>query len=609
MNSESLQESFPEIYQEFFSKCSIATSASGAFWIAGEYAILYGGLGIFQKVPLKVYIGLKPTDDGSVSDGGGYVFNPAKQCFDKIVLSKILYAEAHEKLSALTKKYLEDVLGDRYQGLSYFYIIEAPVANGYNTSATFAVTLATSILLFAKQIEPSVVEEINQRPVSELPHDTDFNTIFRFACKFEAIFHGGASAGSSVFASCVKSAYPIIFFTEKREGRETPTHGARLPAYSKSLDLYDQFAYRGLSLDELGGISGDWPIDFGIIYSGDYMPAANVIRSIADFENELEKTYSSARKKIGKIANAFPSGLLARSLDVKDAVFRNYVRAVNATAVEVFVCLYNLLNLGASDPNFKELAEAINASQNALALFNVSSEKLNYICNIMLHEANKLDEPVGCKMSGPGKKGPVLFVAPYRGLRDNIDSIIEKLRKNTKEKTLSIQYLSWLDGIGKEGVTIEQCLDHKIYSDYISAGAVKITHLSTDGSTQIQTQTKEEYETTRATADIVLDASENDIFIRGKKITSKEIYTSRETIAILTILISEIKKWVSHKKFPPSSYASDRSEFQSKIISPLNKTLEKHLGKKLKLSMSGSAVDFSVKLEPGLGIYIAEEKF
>ena len=61
MNSASLQEKFPEIYQELFSHADIVTSAPGNFYWIGEYAIVFAGaLGIKQNIPLRVYVGIEP---------------------------------------------------------------------------------------------------------------------------------------------------------------------------------------------------------------------------------------------------------------------------------------------------------------------------------------------------------------------------------------------------------------------------------------------------------------------------------------------------------------------------------------------------------------------
>jgi hypothetical protein len=58
MNSQSLQEKFPQVYQEFFSKCPIVVSCPRSFTWFGEQAVRYEGLSLRQNLPLRTYVGI-----------------------------------------------------------------------------------------------------------------------------------------------------------------------------------------------------------------------------------------------------------------------------------------------------------------------------------------------------------------------------------------------------------------------------------------------------------------------------------------------------------------------------------------------------------------------
>lgn len=59
LNSETLQENYSLVYQGFFSQNSLVVSAPRNFWWTGEYAELFGGLTITQKLPVRLYFGLQ----------------------------------------------------------------------------------------------------------------------------------------------------------------------------------------------------------------------------------------------------------------------------------------------------------------------------------------------------------------------------------------------------------------------------------------------------------------------------------------------------------------------------------------------------------------------
>ena len=97
--------------------------------------------------------------------------------------------------------------------------------------------------------------------------------------------------------------------------------------------------------------------------------------------------------------------------------------------------------------------------------------------------------------------------------------------------------------------------------------------------------------------DLLLDKVEGDVYIRGRKLTSKEIFSSSATVEILSILLENYGKTISNLKLPPSSYSQDRNEMQSKIVSPILAIFKKITNKELPLELSGGLTEFSMKVQ------------
>jgi len=110
---------------------------------------------------------------------------------------------------------------------------------------------------------------------------------------------------------------------------------------------------------------------------------------------------------------------------------------------------------------------------------------------------------------------------------------------------------------------------------------------------------------------LLLDPINNEIWVKGEKLDSKQIPTTVSAIKIVKTLLEKIGREVKNDKLPDSTYAEDRNEFQSKIISPLNKVLRQKLGKDLPLVIHGSLEEFHVKISSELpfAIHIVEKIF
>ncbi len=338
------------------------------------------------------------------------------------------------------------------------------------------------------------------------------------------------------------------------------------------------------------------------------MSTAMATKSVQNLEKNLDEAHEIFCPKVRPFLKNLPSSLVEDITKNKDSFWRTYVKSVNAVAAESFCAICDILENGVTRTNLAGLTDTINVNQNAIRLLDASSPKIDVICGGIVNGGLRLDELVGCKITGAGKKGDVFFATSFHGLRDSIFHMISKLRNELGER-LWLDYASWIDGIGGDEARIEQDLDKKIYSSFISSGMMQVRHLAKDGRSHARLYTMEYFESKRSGIDLLIDLAEGDMFVRGKKLGSKDLHTARETINILKILIENMGKYVKNTSLPRSSYAAERGEFQSKILTPLNKTLKKYLGKCPDIKLSGGQVDFSVKLTPGFDIYLIEKMF
>jgi hypothetical protein len=110
-------------------------------------------------------------------------------------------------------------------------------------------------------------------------------------------------------------------------------------------------------------------------------------------------------------------------------------------------------------------------------------------------------------------------------------------------------------------------------------------------------------------ADLAIDNTNQEIYIRGQRLSSKEIKSATTTGEILSLLINSPDLALPNSALPISSYSSDKNELQSKIITPLNQILEKNLKRRLEFEFRGGITKFTLTLRPSTLKVLILDKF
>lgn len=156
----------------------------------------------------------------------------------------------------------------------------------------------------------------------------------------------------------------------------------------------------------------------------------------------------------------------------------------------------------------------------------------------------------------------------------------------------SLDYASWRDGYSSDSVRIEQCISRKLYSSYTKAG--NIIFSDSQGVSYYG-----DYETIikSESNSILLDTIQGRIYIRGTKLTSKEIHSQNTTIDMMKLLLENIGQEVSNSKLPVSTYSQNKNELLSKVVIPLLKLSKEYFGKEISLTCSGGITQYYLRLE------------
>jgi hypothetical protein len=96
---------------------------------------------------------------------------------------------------------------------------------------------------------------------------------------------------------------------------------------------------------------------------------------------------------------------------------------------------------------------------------------------------------------------------------------------------------------------------------------------------------------------LLVDQISRKIYIDGERVSSKEIFSQQLTIDLLDGYINNGKTEFVARDLGSSSYTQNKSEMMSKILHPLMRTIHRRLGRSLRISCSGSTLDFMIKFE------------
>ena len=555
--------------------------------------VLYGNLGINQKIPLRVYVGLEPSKSAKIKTGLLKEYLPEKKNFFDFLIEEPFYT----KLTVFLQEYL---LKEK-KGLTINVLSEVPISRGLNFSGAFTCAVISALKLYSNELTLEEISNWENMKVEDLIQDYNFDNFFRTSWKIESILHGDLASGGTILGSAVAGEFPLVYFPPKFP----QTDEFKTTYWQQRYSYLDTLSYWGARFNELFTLPQYpiWPVDFGLIFSGESRRTASVITSTSERKDELIKIEKEINKLASKLNQTAKKSIIPQSYTKTDLFINIFIEQIKTVSDEILIALKNVFEHGSSKTNLTKFFLALKRNHELLSYFVPTSKSIDLIYG----EIVKFD--TGAKVTGGGGKGDMVFVSDYDGLRDEIFSILKRIQNLTKT-TINLDYASWLDGFEARGLKIEQHLSHKLYSDFISQGSIQISSLPAEDVNISQIYSIEKFNHEKSSMDLLLDCIKNKIYIKGKAVSSKEIPSSKAAIKVLQSLFDKISYEIKGNQLGDSSYFKDRNEFQSKIVSPLNKTLQKWLGKKLNITVIGGITDFTVKLSPSpFDIYLLEKTF
>ena len=609
-NSISLKKRFLEVYREFFSNSpSIISSPCYFTWTGGHLSSL-GSPIIATKLPLRTYVGLNTTSAGKIICEPLNYYLPESDTFEVGLYN---YAKSSQRLRTFLTEWATEKLGtSKFPGCRLRGLLEVPFTRGLGTNSSFAATLAVGLYLHWRLITPEQIEQWQKKTSCELWNEKEllFDEICRFAWKIEFhLFPNRIFGIHGSFPSLITSSTPILYYTGQAEMSEWDLPDTQKNRESMFASI-DKIPHFGLRVEDFGQIPGSlqWPVEVAVIYLGNMLgPEDRIERRSLDIDNLLILNKNELHKKLSPYTQVNPTPHFYRILKMSDKKLRAQLLELPAVwAWRIFESIYKILRDGNPEDidNFLALVNDECALRDALEKgFHLTTRATYFLRS----RADEAQISLATTVVGADRDG-VLVLTPSvsfaRELPDRLKSLETSIHRQ-----LRFDYASWIDGVEEDGVKIEQDLNQQFYSAFISRGVAMLRHYR-HGEWTTSLVTVEQLVKERRTILIFFDLPEDHIYLNGKRLTSKELYSATTTIEIILKLLENPGKEVSNSEFPPSSYAEDRNTFSSKILLPFREALEAVAGKGFDFRLSGGLTDFRVLFDPrDLPITVLEKIF
>jgi len=586
MDSLELQKNFHTVYKDFFNTHNIVLSGDGVLTWWADISHGVSALRIKQKLPIKTFCWVNFNTSGKITFRTVFHYSSVENVFKEDKFA-VFFKYDVERITLFLQNFLTE---NGFSGwMEIDFLAETPRWHGFSFSWVISVLLTYLLYIVTGKLDPKVLKGWEFSV-----DDPIFNELYCSTLNLSHCISLGKSTGASNFTVMIpNTSLPVVYISKKNAINHTDdictTDNDMKTISSSETAVYKNVITNFLWMDN----AANWelPLDYGIIFTGmEY----NMFGEI-----ELKKEWA---KRENDHLDAFVSDMI-RLLPVKDEdrtilsdllrfdkseISRKNIDSTNLKILEWFDYLLK------NSYNENALNAFINTMKN-IGFMSFSYQKENrlfFALQYLFYQYRQFeDEEIGIIPFNTGKiGGSFFFVMKDKRSRTTLQKVLEHLQDDNH--IISLDYASWRDGFSSDGVQLRQFITEKIYSDYTKEWNIFFTDssgMSYFGNYDSVIENEKDC--------ILLDTISGRIYIRGTKLTSKDIHSQNTTIDMMKILLENLGKEVSNTKLPVSTYSQNKNEILGKVVLPLKKLAKEYFWEELSLICSWWITDYYLRLE------------
>ena len=593
MNSKKIQEKHPQVYETLYATSDIVCSAPiGLNW-GVEYVTSYGGMGLMQKLPLRVYVGLTKKRDKQICD---------------FLKCQVYLPETNEFIDYHFESKMADNILKTLKFLNFDYNYSFQIVSEYSfdrgllTSGALITSLVGAIMLANNKITAEQLEQFTKLIENnfEKSNITDKYLIdfLNLVYLFNSAIMFSSNAGNLL--SFFNGAEIFLY-----HGKPIDRLLDRVTRYDaqKFQPIIDQSDYSFVNLNRTFKLEENaLPLDYWLVFGGREKTSTDELHMLLP-----------ANLEANRFLKFFDEHKKALSMDKQDRIFNEKLDLSDDKIVGLYQRLATILSVKLLknihsifvdyNQNLVSFFKDFNSIGKLLELFDLIDASVVSMWNRISHWGQKhFDGKFSCRVL---YKSDFLFLAEKNTLKVLENNFINDLSKG-HEISPFIYYRSWEDGLEERGLIIEQYLVKNIKSGYFKSQPARGFECI-NGKINNKDFLLDDLESIKNKSDIFIDCNDMKMYFKGHLLNSKELRSAVKTIILLRALLKSNGQ-VRPSELNLNSYA-ERNEMQSKIVTPIEKMAKKYLKRKLYLELSGGiASNYTIKFDPGsLVINVLEE--
>ena len=586
MNSKNLKKTYVQTYERFFLENQMVVSTPFVLNRSGDILNNYSGVGIKQKIPLRMYMGYTRSATKWISVNKIYHLDISEYQF--IESNAAEYAPYFTDINKELEKKYAKLLPDN-EGIQINILSELPRGVGLGFGSILALLLAVVVQRIVGNIDIHSIEELKTKNINEVLDD-QYNALHKIlidALHFDKSIYGMISTATKL-TTFFDGYYPIVSFSEDGDKSLLPEEEIVKRCYAFRLN----HLFKGLRENPY------LPIDYGIIYSGKPVLLEQIAGNNYKTNQNINKTIKSDIKKLmgDYFSNLHPNRiprfykyLIAPETDEFDLT---YGKLMGAMSLKILYYMSKIYSEAYEENHMLQFLDSLRKLRQADCVTRNSSTNFLKFIKTFLENFNGPQQYISLSPNDSTIMWWSLsFAMPLEWFRKMIVDSADKTNMDFISSKLI--YLNRVDGVEHEGLKFEQDIKQGIYSEFLDSSSCILK--MADGKVQIGN-----YDTAIKNYKkwILLDMLNNKMYVNGRKLTSEDLHSQTATVDILKILIENSGKDISNKDFPISSYSKNKNDMLGKIVLPLIELIEKETGKKLPLICKWSIYEFYLKLNP-----------
>lgn len=555
MNTESLQNNFPEVYRDFYARNDLVVSWCFILpWVREAWNYSKSYFRFKTSLPIKCYVWFKIKNDKNISFSNVSFFNINNKIFEKIDYLKINKEEY--KIIDLLKKEFDKLWLDKWIEIE----ILSETWRGHWLWFSWVTAALISYWLYF----------LSENNFKDNFLDTYFKEIFSLSWKIDFISRYWDTYWHNSIFTLKPNKWISCFFTDKVDIK------------LENIDEIDNIYYNFKRINTDTNI--ELPFDYFLVFS--WIPSDT---KQIEYYKRMEHLDTNIPEFVKENIFNIEKDIYLNNFSNNDYVLDIKFNMINLQNLNALFLISEIYKKPHDSKLVNEFITQINSCRESVNFLETENNFAQDLIHIFKNNKINKDEDIWiCQVYSWRFWWWYMVVTKQWISRITIDKTMNWLK--LLYPNVELEYSSYVDWYCEDEIKVEQFISEGIYSKYIDKNKViyqdnKWVNYLWDYS-DIFEQNKW----------LILDMINSKIYFDWIKLTSKDILSQNTTIEVLSKLLSNIWVEISNKDLSYSSYTWNKNEMLGKIILPLIKFLEEKTWEKLSITCKWSITDFYLKI-------------